>query len=225
MATAETSEKLPGVPKTWPGGFGTYKYSKAAVMVNLAVFFGFMAINWASSSVINALTGGHHATTIALSVLLSLLLTAFFMVANAKVLLAGIDRKTVKFEEVFKESGEQIWEMLLLLVLQAFIVTASLLLFVIPFFFVVPRLALASYYLVDKKISAVDALKASWNQSKGHSAKVWGIVGVFFSLVLLMITIIGIPFAIYFFFMYSAAMPVLYRFVSSSPKQAQVVSS
>ena len=90
---------------------------------------------------------------------------------------------------------------------------ASILLFLIPAFFVIPRLLFAPYLVIDKNMGGVDAVQASWNMSKGHIGKVYGIIGLTLAITLLSITIIGIPFAIYFTVMYSAAFAVLYNFV------------
>jgi hypothetical protein len=93
----------------------------------------------------------------------------------------------------------------------------SFLLLVIPFFFVLPRLTLAEYFLVDKNMGVIEAYKASWNATKGHSLKVWGIYGAGILMALLCVTVIGIPVAFYLLIMYSAAFAVLYEFLNRSP--------
>lgn len=108
-----------------------------------------------------------------------------------------------------------LWLKFILAILATLIlVVLSLVALIIPFFFVLPRLALIYYFVADKNMGPIQAVKASWKATKGHSAKVWGIYGVNLLMVLLLITIIGIPVAIYLIFMYSAAVAVLYEFVT-----------
>jgi hypothetical protein len=70
-------------------------------------------------------------------------------------------------------------------------------------------------------MNILDAYKASWDQTKGHSGMIWNIYGAGFAMALLMITIIGIPFAIYFLIMYSAALAVAYNFINGSQPVAE----
>ena len=63
-------------------------------------------------------------------------------------------------------------------------------------------------------MDVMDALKASWNTTEGNVGKVYGIVGVYIVFSLLFITIIGIPFALYFFVMYAASTTVYYEYTS-----------
>lgn len=90
------------------------------------------------------------------------------------------------------------------------IIVASAALFIIPVFFIAPRLVLAQYFIVDKNMGPVESIRASWNATKGNVGKVYGIFGATLVMSLLMLTIIGIPFALYFLLMYSAAYPLLY---------------
>jgi len=93
----------------------------------------------------------------------------------------------------------------------------SLVLLIIPFFFIYPRLVLAEYYLVDQNTSILFALKASWRATEGQLGKIYGIFGAYVAMFLLAITIIGIPFAIYFIIMYSPAYALLYEFLKTAP--------
>jgi hypothetical protein len=59
----------------------------------------------------------------------------------------------------------------------------------------------------------LDSIRASWDKTNGHVGKVYGIVGVNILMALLVITIIGIPVAIYLLVAYSAAFAYLYRYI------------
>ncbi|MGH7193341.1 MAG: hypothetical protein ACREJM_07365 [Candidatus Saccharimonadales bacterium] len=135
-------------------------------------------------------------------------------------LIASVRGQSVSIEEAFSKGVSYWLKMIGVAVLLWLSVAGSLLLLIVPFFFVFPRLILAYYFLVDKNMGVMDAYKASWNATKGNVGKVWGIVGVNILIVLLMVTIIGIPFSIYFLIMYSAAIALLYETLSKNQPQA-----
>jgi len=129
--------------------------------------------------------------------------------------LAGTQGKVKTVQDSLKDTYPVFIKYLVLQILVGLLIGASLLLLIIPFFFVYPRLALAQYYLIDKKMGIMDAINASWNNTKGYSVKVWTVTLAAISMALLALTIIGIPFAIYFLVMYSAAMAVLYKHIEA----------
>ena len=129
------------------------------------------------------------------------------------VYLAGVNNKKISVSESLKSISKYIVNYFIATFIVGLAAVASILLFLIPAFFVIPRLLFAPYLVIDKNMGGVDAVQASWNMSKGHIGKVYGIIGLTLAITLLSITIIGIPFAIYFTVMYSAAFAVLYNFV------------
>jgi uncharacterized membrane protein len=98
-------------------------------------------------------------------------------------------------------------------ILVALIIVGSVLALIIPVVFILPRVVFSLFLVADKNLGPIEALAQSWELSKGHNNKVWGIIGVYIAFVLLFITIIGIPFGIYFMFMYGAAFYLLYEFI------------
>jgi uncharacterized membrane protein len=124
-----------------------------------------------------------------------------------------VGNEKISLSDAFNASKKYIWNVFLASILVGLAVIGSLLLFIIPFFFVFPRLIFTSYLVIDKDMKPTEAFKASWSMSKGHLGKVYGIAGANIAMALLVVTIIGIPFAIYFIFMYTAASAVLYTFL------------
>jgi hypothetical protein len=203
-------EDLASIPSTWPGAFGIYKYSKAAVKVNLwTLVISYVIIEGLSIILDLSLKSIGRP----LGLLLGAVLTTLYTV----VLLAGLRRQKVSISEAFNQGLPFYVNILLSTILVFLSLALSLLLFVIPFFFVLPRVALTSYFVIDQKLGPVDAFKASWAITKGHSRRIWGIYLATIPMALLAVTIIGIPFALYFLVMYSAALAVFYSFVKSSP--------
>jgi len=205
----------------WPGAFGIYKTSKEAVMVNLktiillyVIYFGFTIFLSILFEILKLPEGFEVFLSQVGSTLLGVLATG----ASTALWLAGFKKQKMTVSESINVGVEYFLPILLVSILVGLATVGSLLLFIIPAFFIVPRLVLVSYLVIDKDMSPIDAFKASWDMSKGHVGKVYGILGANIAMALLMITIIGIPFAIYFLFMYSAATAVLYTYISSSKK-------
>jgi len=207
--TAEAAKSLSGIPATWPGGFGVYKYSKQAVQLNL----GTVVLLWI---IYIAVDGGFNLILKQSGSLLGLLVGSLMTAALTLTFLAGIRGQRLEIGEALSKALPFWLKMIGLTLLVTITVIISLLLLIIPFFFVFPRLTLSYYYLVDKQMGVMDAYKASWDATQGHVGKVYGIVGATILMVLLMVTIIGIPFSIYFLIMYSAATAVLYEFINKA---------
>lgn len=206
---AAAAATVPIVPEPWEGGFNLYKHSKIAVKVNLGTLI---------------ITGVvYYLVLILLEIvfksfgrLLADLLGIVASVAYIRIYLADIAETKITVEQAIQNSVGTYLNFLVLAIITAVAAVVSFLLLVVPFFFVFPRVSLASYYLIDKNMSVGDALSASWNAMHGHLTKFWGIVGATIAMALLMVTIIGIPFAIYFLIMYSASTAILYKYVSQN---------
>ncbi|MGC1177126.1 MAG: hypothetical protein WA843_03585 [Candidatus Saccharimonadales bacterium] len=214
-SSAANNQPQQSVPSSWPGAFGAYHYSKAAVKQNLGTIIILLLIG--------SLVGGGAEWSLKQSgSLVSLIFNTLIISASTLVYLASVRRQKISLGQAFSQ-GFPFWLKMIGLYIVTFIACGiSLLLFIIPFFFVLPRLVLAPYFLVDKKMGIMDAYKASWAASKGHATQVWGIIGVSILIALLMATIIGIPFALYFLVMYSGVFAVLYEFINKHPVAAAV---
>jgi hypothetical protein len=145
--------------------------------------------------------------------IVSIFLGVFIDICLIKLYLAGLNGKIMAFNQVVEQCIKfyvNALELYALIILTCL----SFLLLIIPGLIIVPRVALAPYFLIDKKLSAIDAYKASWHATKGHVGKIYGIVGVMILMVLPVITVIGIIATIYLLIMYSAAFAILYQFIS-----------
>jgi hypothetical protein len=151
--------------------------------------------------------------------ILSIILDVFVYLSMYQLLLAGARGKGMTVNETFEKTGKLFFQGLLLIILIS-LSALSFLLLIVPGILIMPRLALAPFYLVDKEMTAVEAYKASWHATKGHVGKVWGIVGVLVLMIIPSITIIGILLTIYWGILYAAAIPLLYLFLSKKKKKA-----
>lgn len=205
---------LPPVPETWPGAFGAYKHSRDAVKRNLMT----LIVLWLITIIVSGLT-----EWLKLGIagqLISFIISSLLTVSLTYVYLAGVRGQQLPIGEAITKSWPLLLKMIGLIILVSLLLMGSLLLLIIPFFFVLPRVMLAEYFLVDKNMAIIDALKASWEASKGHAGKIWGIIGASIVMVLPALTIIGIPVAIYLILMYSAAYAVFYEYLHKSPTAA-----
>jgi hypothetical protein len=216
--TSNTTVKKQELPKIqeWPGAFGIYKYSKHTVAQNLNTILVILLISL-GINIFGSVLGGNDMNSLQyiISSLIVSLLSVVISIALIVVYIAGLKNEKVSISEALQGISTYIVNYIVASILIGIASLVSFILFVIPAFFVIPRLVFAPYLVIDKKMDALDAVKASWDMSKGHVAKIYGITGATIAMALLSLTIIGIPFSIYFLIMYSAALAVLYGYISN----------
>lgn len=207
-STPNSAADLPSIPTTWPGAFGVYKYSKKAVLLNLGTLVALVLINLLIVIVLAAFLG-------VIGRVLGNLVGAALDVAIIATLLASVRGQQISYNETLKKLEPMlVVRYIVSAFLQGILLVVSLALLVVPFFFVLPRLMLAPYFLVDKDLDPLEAIKLSWDKTKGHAGMLWGVIGAAFAMALLAVTIIGIPFAIYFLVMYAASTALAYEYIT-----------
>ncbi len=210
-------QPAPKVPDAWPGAWGAYKFSRDGVKYNLGVYLLLLLVPFLLS-----MTLGIFKVPETTNNIVGTIVSIFFSIALIIVILGAFRGKKVDGMDALKQSFSLLAVKYFFLgILLWLIAVGSLLLLIIPFFFIMPRLILAPYYLVDKQLDIMASINASWKETKGHVGKVYGIIGASIAITLLFFTIIGIPFAIYFLIMYSAATPLLYLYIQKQgPSEA-----
>lgn len=203
---APATVKTNHIPTEWPKAFGLYKFSRDAVKVNWEAILILVVANFVVSTICSRLGD--------VGSILSLVAYCLFGVLLAIEYLAGARAQRLPLGQVWRQVPTMLYVKFFA---ASIIVTAalvfSLFLLVVPFLFVLPRVLLVPYFLVDHNMGILEAFKASWQAASGNNGKLWGIIGANVAMALLIITIIGIPFAVYFLFMYSAALPIAYLFI------------
>lgn len=199
----------PSVPDAWPGAWGAYKFSRDGVKYNLGTYLLLLLAPLLLSMVLGILKVPETTNNF-----IGTIVSIFFSIALIIVILGAFRGKKIDGMDALKQSFSVLAVKYFVLgILLWLIAVGSLLLLIVPFFFIMPRLILAPYYLVDKRLDIMASIEASWKETKGHVGKVYGIIGASIAMVLLFFTIIGIPFAIYFLIIYSAATPLLYLYI------------
>jgi hypothetical protein len=205
----------------WPGAFGAYSPSREAVRRNLGTLVWLALLIIIVASLPSGLRHNHQHVVwpgwpwFAAEILIWLI-SAWLQASEIITYLAGANRHRISLSDAADAARPVFLKLAVLNLLMVFILLASLLLFVVPFFFVLPRVQLASYFLIDQKLGITQALSASWAATKGHSGQVWGVIGATIVMILPAVTIIGIPFAIYLYFMYQNAAALLYGHIKST---------
>jgi hypothetical protein len=194
---------------TWPGAFGIFKRAKEAAMVNLGTL---LALDFATL-ILGYLQGTDQHQHLRFPwpiVMAAILLNILVTISLTIVYLASVRGKKIELSESLRQGTRLYVNGFIATVLVVVLLSFSLLLFIVPFFFVLPRLVQTLYYLVDRDLEPMEAIKASWNGTKGHSLKVWGLIGAFVLFSLLMLVLVGF----YLLFVFQTAFALLYLYVN-----------
>ena len=116
--------------------------------------------------------------------LLSWIATVYLGVGIVRYMLNLIDNKKTKLKDIFYgiDSVEHLAYVILVGIVTAVIVFAGTLLFIIPGIIASVGLMFAKYYIAENRGEVKDALKKSWQMTKGYKWKLFGlliVVGLF----------------------------------------------
>lgn len=217
QASSNGTSPTAGVPSSWPGGFGLYKYSKVAVKRNLGTIIVLIVLTIIVNIFSNLQNSQENPSGSLLGLSLIATIVGFFVtIASIRAFLSSVRGNTISVGEAFSAAQPMVvLKYFAASLIVGILLIVSFLLFIVPFFFVLPRLILYDYFLVDKNLGPIEAIKASWEATKGHAGKVWSVILATIAMALLMITLIGIPFSIYFLVMYAAALAILYEYINA----------
>ncbi len=208
----------------WPGAFGIYKTSKAAITSNLVSFISLWVIIGLISILFSTISSRFKSGPT--YYLLEFIFNMISLIISATLIYAIIESvkgKKVTVGDAYSAISSKMLNVLLVNILVAFLSILSIVVFIIPAFFVIPRIYMSIYFVMDKNMSAIDAIKASWNATEHHIGKIYGIFGVELLIILPAITIIGIVATIYFGIMYYAATGVLYAYLTNNRSQIDAI--
>ena len=232
MDASLEAETSPNHLKRWAGAFAAFSPSRRAVRRNLTALVLLILVAFAGSFVLSMLQRGLSPARptpsqigfVFLMGLIFQVLSGFFGAfingAQVKTYLSGVRGESIEFNEAARTGWAFIWKLFLLNLVIGISVLGGLMLLIVPGLIILARLALAPYFLIGQNLDFMDAYAASWKATKGHSWKVWGIIGVSGLMLVPIITIVGILATIYLEFMYAAAFAVLYQHLVSNDKQS-----
>jgi len=208
----------PVVPlDSWPGAFGVYEPSRDAVRRNLSTVILLFVLSLVIGIVIGLIFG----RVFWLNEIVSGLVGAVMGAAQIYTYIGCVRGRTVELPDAINEALPLFFKFWVLTLLILFSVIGGFILFIIPGLLIVPRLALSPYFLIDKQMGILEAYQASWNATKGHAGKVWGLFGVVFLMTLPSLTILLIPLTMYWAIMYSTAPALLYQYLLDHPNSSK----
>ena len=212
--TAAPSSQPAATMEAWPGAFGIYQSSKKAVLLNLNTYipfaFGLAILNAVTNILTNSQkNSANPVVLLSLIAFIAAIISLFVSLGVLIIMIASAQNKKITISETIQSIKKNALNYIVVSILCGLILFASGLAFLIPLFFVFPRILFAPYLVIDKGMEPMDAIKASWNGTAGHSGKVYGIIGASLLMALLIVVLVGI----YFLFMYAAAIAILYTYI------------
>ncbi len=213
MATTKTPPVVPATTSTattaaasnYPGAFGLFKPSSQAIRLAfvplLLIYVILFAIGIVVGSILNIV-----------SQVITIPMFSF-------IILYAVRGTRKELRESFDYATQNILRFFVANLLSILAVLGGLILLVIPGILIAMKFSMVNYILVDNpKMSGTEALSRSWDMTKGHMGKIFGIIGVSILMLLPIITIVGIIATVILLVLYAAAMPVLYNYLVGKQK-------
>ncbi len=87
-------------------------------------------------------------------------------------------KQTLTVGEAYAKGFPYIWRILGVMLLTGVLVTLGLVCLIVPGFMLLRRYVLAPYYVIDKNLGIVEAMKRSWEDSNKAPGYIWGTMAV-----------------------------------------------
>lgn len=189
MATRKTPVKNTNVKSELPSAFSLFGPSWEKVQFNLEAFVKLGIIPLALSVILSIQRLSHHTDTLnysttsmsaGYSIITFLAAVVTLIVAPALLYTQLKSAQSVKVTagEALHDSRRFFWRFYGLVILVGLIVLVGLILLIVPGIFMIKRYLLSPFFLVDKDLGVLDAMKQSAETSKQYSDAVWGLFGV-----------------------------------------------
>ena len=111
-------------------------------------------------------------------VAVSVLYVPLFGPALLLTQLRGAQGQHLSLSQALKEGRPFYWRFTGLTCCLGLMSVVALLLFIVPYIFVLQRYMLSPYYLVDRNLTVFEALKQSATDAKQYESAIWGVLGV-----------------------------------------------
>jgi hypothetical protein len=144
-----------------------------------------------------AMTGDVSVTAVVIvsviAVLIGIAAGAFVAVGVTRIYLSAARGRAANFADIFS-GWDRFGHMLATQLLVGLIVTAGLICFFVPGIIAALGLSLAQYFVVDRRMSPVEAISASWEATKGHKLSLLGfyLLGIGVVFIGLLVCCIGV---------------------------------
>lgn len=155
---------------------------------NIGSFFLIILGSWIISALVGALSGGAEDTS-AIGIIVGLLswvVALFLQMGITRVVLKVLDGGKAALSD-FTSNPERFGKFLLGNLLAGLIIAVGFVLLIIPGIILSIRLQFVPYLIVEKNLGPVDALKRSWEITRGHT---WNLF--LFGLVCILVVLLGL---------------------------------
>lgn len=167
------------------GGFELFKPSIDTLKLNFKTFFALLVIPivmlvplylFKDPSQASTNNDGLLATMSLIGYLALMLVTPGLIYTQ----ISGVRKKVVEPGVAFNTGLKYFWRIIGAEILLFFIFVFSFIALIVPFFFMYRRYMLVPYYIVDRDMKIMDALRQSAEDSRTYQGPMWGLVGVSF---------------------------------------------
>lgn len=199
--SSKTKAQIESAPKPFASAFRLFAPSINVFQRNILGFILFLLVPLFLSNLGSIATGLRGDTGLlaqfhgiyGVLTIVGLVISVVTAPALIKIQLLGAQGKTISPDEAFSFGLSRLLRFAGLAIVLALVFVISMLLLIIPFFFMLRRYILAPYYLIDQDMGIKEAMRASAADSKKYSSTIWGLIGVEMLLALTSIlTFIGI---------------------------------
>jgi hypothetical protein len=171
-----------------PSAFSLFKPSMNAISVNLVTLIELVLVPLLVVTLGRLIGHGGGAVISFIGEIMALLLAPAAYLTQ----LQSAKGKTIDFTKAIKDSLHYFWRLVGLGIVLFVIIGVGFLLLIVPGVFLLRRYILSPYYLLDRDMKVFDAMKASATDSKTFSGAIWGLIGVDFLLVIVMLVLTAI---------------------------------
>lgn len=128
------------------------------------------------------------------------------------VFLKAVRREKIEIKDMFSVFERNYWNAVLAGLIKTIIIVLGFFMLIVPGIIFACRLAFVNYLVIDEKMEALEALKASWAMTKGHGWTIFGMALLAFLIIIagLLVLFVGVFISVMWI---TASFAVLYHSV------------
>ena len=100
------------------------------------------------------------------------------------VFLKAVRREKIEIKDMFSVFERNYWNAVIAGLIKTIIIVLGFLMLIVPGIIFACRFAFVSYLVIDEKMEAIEALKASWAMTKGHGWTIFGMALLAFLIII-----------------------------------------
>ncbi len=176
-----------------------FKIAKENIVFFIGLFVIWGVITVISSSIQHTLNADKQSLISFMLALVSWVVTSIISMGFVNIILKFVDRKKPEYKDLYYIT--KLFNFMLASLIRGLIIAVGFILLIIPGIIFSIKLQFTEYLIVDKKMDAVDAIKASWEMTKGVKWNLFllglllGLINILGFLCLLIGLIITVPLA------------------------------